>query len=65
MPAKNPYTDAILNIADEYKALLKDAPKKKVPKIVSKRTQNNALDAFIARKEALGITAKPRRWQRG
>jgi len=65
LPAKNPYTDAILNIADEYKALLKDSPKKKVPKIVSAKKQNNALDAFIAKKEALGITEKPRRWQRG
>ena len=65
MASQNPYTEAIGNIADQYKALLKEAPKKRVPKIVSERTQNNALDAFIARKEALGITAKPRRWQRG
>ena len=65
MPAKNPYTDAILNIADEYKALLKDSPKKKVPKIMSEKNRGDALADFIALKESLGITERPRRWENG
>tara|TARA_R100001244_G_scaffold123209_1_gene92859 strand:+ start:306 stop:494 length:189 start_codon:yes stop_codon:yes gene_type:complete len=32
--SKNPYTDAIMSIADEYKSLIEKAPKEQVPSIM-------------------------------
>ena len=59
MPAKNPYTDAILNIADEYKALLKDAPKKKVPKIMSEKKLGDPMPRLRERQAIRGIASPP------
>ena len=59
MPSKNPYTDAILNIADEYKALLKDSPKKKVPKIMSEKKRGDPMPRLRERQAIKGITSPP------
>ena len=59
MPSKNPYTDAILNIADEYKALLKDSPKKKVPKIMSEKKRGDPMPKLRERQAMRGITSAP------
>ena len=34
MASKNPYTDAIMTIADEYRSLIDNPPKEKVPSIM-------------------------------
>ncbi len=59
MASKNQYTDAVLNIADQYKALLKDAPKKKVPKIMSEKKQGAIMPKLRERQAMRGITSPP------
>tara|TARA_Y100000593_G_C4301764_1_gene333737 strand:- start:1946 stop:2137 length:192 start_codon:yes stop_codon:yes gene_type:complete len=34
LASKNPYTDAIMTIADEYRSLIDNPPKEKVPGIM-------------------------------
>ena len=59
MASKNQYTDAVLNIADQYKALLKDAPKKKVPKIMSEKKKGAIMPKMRERQAKRCITSPP------
>tara|TARA_R100000808_G_scaffold16096_1_gene36562 strand:+ start:69 stop:269 length:201 start_codon:yes stop_codon:yes gene_type:complete len=59
LASQNPYTEAIGNIADQYKALLKDAPKKKVPKIMSEKKQGAIMPKLRERQAMRGITSPP------
>ena len=63
MPAKNSYTEAILNIADEYKELIKKSGKeKKKPAMMEERRPGQEM--FPKMKRALsarGITRPSKR----
>jgi|TARA_R100001163_G_C5050666_1_gene187509 hypothetical protein len=63
LPSKNPYTDAILSIADEYKNLIKTSKKKgnRVPKTMHDRPKDSVLfPKLMASQKRAGIT-KPKR----
>ena len=64
MPSKNPYTDAILSIADEYKNLIGHSKKKgnKTPETMTELPKNYEMFPKMKRKlRTNGITQKPRR----
>ena len=49
MPGKtNQYTDAIVNIAEEYRELLKKAPAKKAPQIRSPRNGMDMVEQMMS-----------------
>lgn len=58
MPSKNPYTDAIFSVVSEYKALLKDAPKMRVPDIMSERSDGKTMNPLARWLEDYGMTEK-------
>ena len=60
MPDKavNPVTDAIRSVIGEYKSLVEDAPKKRVPKITDEKTRRKSrpvrTEAFMAEHRLTG-----------
>tara|TARA_R110000751_G_scaffold210612_2_gene314323 strand:- start:7659 stop:7847 length:189 start_codon:yes stop_codon:yes gene_type:complete len=50
----NQYTDAIFSVVSEYRELLKDAPKKKAPKIAARPTSD--IDPVDSALRKLGLS---------
>jgi|TARA_X000001388_G_scaffold46237_1_gene32884 hypothetical protein len=64
LPSKNPYTDAILSIADEYKNLIGHSKKKgnKTPETMTELPKNYEMFPKTQRQlKGMGVKSRPKR----